>query len=374
MHKMKEKTLYAQAYDKRVKGKYEESVSLFHKLLAQEPEHFIAWNAVGTAYKHLRKFDKAMMCYDRSLELSPNFESAQWNKNLLLLLLGKNGKLEYHWLQPGHRLSGVTKIREDYPQPIWDGEALEGTLMLQSQHGLGDVIQFIRYAGIAKTLCDKVIVETHVDLKSLFETCPYIDEVYAIGDEVPPFDAQMEIVYLPFMFDQVPQTPYLFPRDTPITEIVAIGDDYPKVGIVWQGNTNHPNDMNRSCNAHSFKKILDCAKVFSLQKGFKTRVPWFDVTTIGCIVKNMEETASAIKEMDLVISVDTSVAHLAAAMNKETWLLLPYLPDWRWGVNGSETKWYSSMTIFRQPSPGDWKSVFKDVEEKIIYQYQCGKK
>lgn len=366
--------LYNQAYNLKKEEKYEESIKMYRKVLELNPEHYESWNGAGTAYKYLKKTDKAMLCYNRSLEINPNFTPAQWNKQLLLLLLGdyKSGYLKYEWLEPGHPFSGVKKIKDSYPHPVWDGQNLRGTLLLRSQHGLGDVIQFIRYAGIAKMLCDKVIVETHAELKELLESCPYVDEVYTFKDDLPLFDAQMEIIYLPFMFEEKPSTPYLFPKDTKLTEVVKHNKSYPKIGIVWQGNINHPNDKNRSCDLRYYKMLLEYGKIFSLQKGFNNRVPWFDVVTIGSAVKTMNETASAIKNLDLVISVDTSVAHLAGAMEKNVWLILPYIPDWRWGLDKPTTIWYSSMRIFRQPSPGDWDSVFEEIEEALIYKYQYG--
>lgn len=352
----------------RLAGNFKDSLFYYQKVLSIDPEYAPAWNGSGTANKYLKKFRKAMLCYERALEIDPKLESAEWNRCLLHLLLGdyEKGKLRYGWLRPGYPLSGVEKIREEYDQPIWDGEKLNGTLLLSSQHGLGDVINFIRYAGKAKMLCKKVIVETHLELKTILKMCPYIDEVYSIGEKLPIFDKQMEIAYLPFLFKKIPSTPYIFPKSNDLGKIIASSTKYPNVGIVWKGNPNHPNDIHRSCHLNYFEPLLDYCKLFSLQKD--TIAKNKDIVSFGPVLKSMADTAGIVKELDLVISVDTSVAHLAGAMGKPVWLLLPYLPDWRWGYAGCRTHWYKSMEIFRQSQIGNWESVFEEVIASIIFK------
>lgn len=331
-----------------------------------------AYVNLGMACHDMGRYDEASEAYEKTMRINPNNPDAHWNLALLLLLHGEfeRGWEEYEW-----RWQRQATPPRPFVQRLWDGSTLAGrTILLHAEQGLGDTLQFVRYIQHVKARGGRVIVECQAPLAKLVSTCDGVDEVVVQGSPLPPFDVHAPLLSLPRIFqtriNSVPnQTPYLKVPDQNHARILAAISSNPgqlKVGIVWAGRPTHPNDRNRSCEFALFRPLSMLAniKLFSLQKGERCS----DLATnavsainLGDMLNDFSDTAAAISRLDLVISVDTSVAHLAGALGKPTWVLLPHVPDWRWMLTDEKTPWYPHMRLFRQHQAGDWSTVFERV-------------
>lgn len=335
-----------------------------------------AYVNLGIACHNLAQYGDAREAYENTIRINHGNPDAHWNLGLLLLLHGEfeRGWEEYEW-----RWRRTATPPRAFKQPLWDGAKLAGqTILLHAEQGLGDTLQFIRYAQHVKESGARVIVECHAPLARLIDACNGVDEVVVQGTPLPSFDTHAPLLSLPRLFqtqiNNVPnQTPYLKAPERNHAGIAAAISANPgqiKVGIVWAGRPTHPNDHNRSCELALFRSLSmqTNIKLFSLQKGERCMdLASNEVTAVdlGDLLTDFSDTAAAIAQLDLVISVDTSVAHLAGAMGKSTWVLLPHVPDWRWMLTGDETPWYPHMRLFRQRQPGDWSGVFEQVAEAL---------
>jgi hypothetical protein len=260
--------------------------------------------------------------------------------------------------------------------PRWDGRPIPGqTLFLHAEQGYGDGIQSARYAALARVRCGRVILECRPELKSLFVHSAVAEEVIAYGEAIPPFDTYISVISLPgplgITLETIPgQTPYLkAPRRTPPLGAPA---GHLKVGLVWAGSPTHRDDANRSVALEMLAPVLATPGVtfFSLQMPVPRRdegkLKDFPSLIQAGPFPDYLATASAVLEMDLVISVDTSVAHLAGALGKPVWTLLQFAPDWRWFAQfGEKTPWYPTMRLFRQPWRGAWGPVIETVAGEL---------
>jgi Flp pilus assembly protein TadD len=310
--------------------------------------------------------------YKRLFGVDPS-EKKVWNlacRNLLL------GHLRLGWEQyesRWHEASLVMRPRElMLAQPQWTGEPFEGkTLLLRWEQGLGDVIMFVRYAPMVKARGGRVLLEVAEPLVDLLATCPGIDEVLRDGDPVPTFDLQLPLLSLPRIFQtdlhSIPaETPYLsvperVPHREGIDRILAATGGYLRVGLVWAGNPKHINDAERSIPP-TLLKPLEALPV--AWHGFQTEpggeLPFPRIIPMGPVVRaSFSDTAYALSRMDLVITVDTAVAHLAGALGLPTLLLVTAIPDWRWLMDRTDSPWYPTLRIYRQPEPGNWASVIE---------------
>jgi len=249
------------------------------------------------------------------------------------------------------------------------------TILLHSEQGIGDTIQFVRYAKAVAGRGGRRILECQPGLKKLLEGVPEFDAVYGEGEDLPEFDVHAPLLSLPHIFGTTMETipsdiPYIQgPENSEISEKISSRANHLKVGLVWAGNPGHTNDRNRSIPLASFEPIFDLKGIqfYSLQVGEgRKQIGHFHYQDkIIDLNPDFSATASAIDQLDLVISVDTSIAHLSGAMGRPTWTLLPFVPDWRWLMNRDDTPWYPGMRLFRQPEIGDWESVILKVSESL---------
>jgi tetratricopeptide (TPR) repeat protein len=337
-------------------------------------------NNLGFAYFKKGDFFNAMNFYKEALRLDCNFAEAHWNHALFLLLTGNfiEGWEEYEWRS--RTKNAISDLRE-FQQPRWNGShSPNSTMFLHAEQGFGDTIQFIRYISLVAPRCKEVIVECQKDLIPLIRAVKGVHKVIAHGDQMPDFDIHCPLLTLPFIFqttlDSIPgDVPYLI-ADPSLTqkwkEELGKAKGRLRIGIAWAGNPSHLNDRNRSCRIEDLIPLLQTGGVtyFSLQKNMtieqdKHLQKETNIIELTENIKDFSDTAAIIENLDLVISVDTSVAHLAGALGKPVWTLLPFVPDWRWMLNREDSPWYPTMRLFRQTSRGDWISVVERVRKEI---------
>jgi hypothetical protein len=266
--------------------------------------------------------------------------------------------------------------RNRFAQPRWQGEPLAGkTILVHAEQGLGDTIQFARYLPLLAAQGARVLVEAQAPLKTLLESLPGELEFFVRGESLPPFDVHCPLLSLAHGFGTelatIPSaTPYLAAPSEALSRWAMRFpvSTQPRVGVVWSGNPRHENDHRRSLSFDEFRPVLMAPGIefFSLQKNAKpadaaalAALP--HVTDLGSELATFADTAAVIAHLDVVIAVDTSVAHLAGALGKPVWVLLPFAPDWRWLLGRDDSPWYPSARLFRQPRIGDWQTVAAEV-------------
>ncbi|HJT75918.1 MAG TPA: DUF6165 family protein [Gemmataceae bacterium] len=315
---------------------------------------------------------EALACYERALALNPDYVEAHLHRGLALLLVGRwcEGWPEYEW-----RWRMKNFPRRDFAQPRWDGSPLGGrTILLHAEQGLGDILQFIRYAPLVQERGGRVVVEAPGGLLPLLRTCPGIDQLVPKQAPLPPFDVQAGLLSLPGILGTTPDTiparvPYLT-ADRERVERWRKKFDGPefKVGVAWQGSRTFHWDRYRSIALAHFAPLARVAGVqlISLQKGHgseQRQEVSFAVTDLGDELDtkggSFLDTAAIMQCLDLVITSDTATAHLAGALGVPVWLALPVSPDWRWLLGRDDCPWYPTMRLFRQRRLGEWDEVFE---------------
>ena len=345
------------------------------------PNYFEAWSNKGFTLHELHRFDEAIAHYDRALSINPNYFDALWNKSLSLLIQGdfESGLLLYESRWLSYKASEAAG-RRSFEKPTWLGkESLEGkTILLYGEQGLGDFIQFCRYVQLVSKNGGRVILEVPKSLATLLKDLPGISLLVILGDELPSFDFVCPIMSLPLALganlETIPSKNSYIASDP---EKVAkwqlrLGEKRKKrIGLVWSGSASHKNDHNRSLTLTDMLKHLPPNfEYVSLQKevreGDRDALTSSDVKHYGDQLVDFSETAALCDLMDIIISVDTSVAHLAGALGKTTWILLPYVPDWRWLLDRDDSPWYSSIRLYRQETAGKWDEPLKKVSVDLI--------
>ena len=351
-----------------------DAIECFEKALSLKPDFAEAHNNLGKAQMDIGSHGAAEASFSKALSLRAGYDNAEYNRSLLLLL---RGDFPGGWAGYQKRLvegSPLALPDRGFRQPLCDGSDLSGKrILLYEEQGVGDSIQFIRYA---KTLSDKgahVIVECQPDLKALLATAPGVKAVFLPPQPMPGFDVHTPLLSLPYLcgadMDSLPaDVPYLSGEGG--WELPVPGDI--NIGLVWAGNPDHKNDRNRSIDVARFKPLLGVmdTRFYGLQVGAAPQDPakagiGEGITDLSPRLVDYAETAAAIAALDLVISVDTSVAHLAGAMATPVWLLLPKVPDFRWMLDRDDSPGYPTMRLFRQPEQGDWDSVFEAVAARL---------
>ncbi len=368
-------------------GRLEESALNFKTALKIDPNYVDAHNNLGETWRYLGEYDKALESTNKALSLSREYPMARWNRSFLYLLTGdfKKGWPEYEWRW---RKPNVP-VRKFETGSAWDGSALNGkTVFVYEEQGMGDTLQFIRYLPLIKEAGGKVILEVLPPLLRLVLSFEGFDRLWAGIRNVDTrptdrFDYHVPIMSLPGIFNtdihSVPASvPYLH-ADPQLARVWARRMEDQggfRIGIVWAGHPDHNNDYNRSVHLSRFAplKKIEGISLYSLQKDKYDR--WTDMDPsdlfkkdLGDDIIDFADTAAIMENLDLVISVDTSVVHLAGAMGKPIWTLLPFSPDWRWMLDRDDTPWYPTMKLFRQPGQGEWEPVFNRVKlelEKLL--------
>ncbi|MGN6727344.1 MAG: tetratricopeptide repeat protein [Tepidisphaeraceae bacterium] len=365
----------------RSSRRHEEAFASLQKALELKPDYTEAYNNLGIICTQMERFPDALAAFDRALFLRPDYPEAHANRGLVYLLLGdfQRGWSDYEWRWQGK--NGLK--RRKYAGKPWDGSPLAGKrILLYFEQGLGDTFQFIRYARELKARGATVIFECQRNTREILSRTPGIDELVVRGEKPPACHFYAPVLGLPGLcqtdLQNLPRRiPYIFTDPAIAWEWKQRLAKMPglKVGIVWQGNPEHKGDKNRSIPLTTFEPLAKVPGVtlVSLQKNFGVEQiaglqGRFSLTDFGGISENCDgfiRTAAIIASLDLVISADTSVAHLAGAMGVPVWVALQTSPDWRWLLEREDTPWYPTMRLFRQQEPGNWEEVFARITNAL---------
>jgi tetratricopeptide (TPR) repeat protein len=342
--------------------------------LRLKPVLSAAHQALGMIRMLRGQCQEALDHYASALAIEPREAAAHRNLAIVQLLLGRyeSGWAEYEW-----RWQCAEAANRSFPQPLWDGSPLLGnTVLLHAEQGLGDTLQFVRYAPLVRERGGRVILACQRALLPLLRNCPGVDELMALGESLPAFDVHAPLISLPRIFgttlDTIPaRVPYL---DIDATRTEHWRDELAsiegfKVGIAWQGSPQFRFDRYRSMPLAEFAPLAEVAGValISLQKGYgseqvaarRGRLPIIDLGPRLDESGAFLDTGAVMKNLDLVITSDSATAHLAGALGIPVWLATPYAPDWRWLLDRDDSPWYPTMRLFRQRQRGDWRTVFR---------------
>jgi len=361
-------------------SRYDEAVGCCRQALEFAPTNSRLHYLLGLNLHLQGLYLEAVAGYDHAVRLRPDFAEAQWNRAQLKLLLGafaEGWRLhEWRW-----KAGASKQYARDFPHPLWLGEpSIAGrTLLVHAEAGIGDTIQFCRYLPMVEATGARIVFEVQSALASLVSSLPCRFTLVHGGQEIPPFDLHCPLMSLPLAFRTEMATipaavPYLHADDARRQQWRdRLGEKRgPRVGLVWAGNPEHGNDRNRSVALQTLACLFDLPVEFhSLQREYRDG----DEAWLGRQapllrdhrheLNDFADTAALVAELDLVISVDTSVAHLAGALGRPVWILLPFVPDWRWLLERTDSPWYPSATLFRQPRLDDWDSVVGKVRDEL---------
>lgn len=360
---------------KRFQGDLVEAEAYLKKACKVHPNEADFAFSLGSCYLFIEAIERALECFERAIELNPKKKSYRVYKAFALFHLGR---LDEAWHEYENRLDLDELQDANYARPRWHGEAMSGQpLLLIPEQGMGDNLQFVRYAELAASQGARVIVMTHKSLLRLFESLKGVDAVVNSIPEAKNFHRYSPLMSLPLVFgtaaEDVPQNvPYLRAPEDLITIWHERLSRYPglKVGLCWRGNPRHVNDKFRSSSLEEMATLLDTpgCTFFSLHNarpGDEQELP-AGLIDIGVDFKDFADTAAAIDALDLVISVDTSVCHVAGAVGCSTWTLIARGPDFRWGLNVETTPWYPTMKLYRQEVLGDWSPVYARIRKDLL--------
>ncbi len=360
-------------------NRFEEALAYCDRAINMQPDHADAHNNRGIALHGLRRFDESIESYQEAISLRPDLASAHVNLALCQLIIG-DFERGFRGYERRWKNDDFPSPRRNFSQPLWLGrEDISGrTILLHAEQGLGDTIQFCRYAALVADTGARVALEVHAPLKFLLADLKGIDRIVAKGEALPDFDVHCPLLSLPLAFEtRLDTIPAAVPYITPSPSAAAAWDEMlgprtgPRVGLVWSGNAIFKNDHNRTIGLAALRPLLKPDISFvSLQKDIRDddRLVLEELAMIrhfGDDLLDFSDTAALTSLMDLVISVDTSVAHLAGAMGVPTWVLLPEIPDWRWLLNRDDSPWYPSVRLFRQRTQGDWAPVIDDIAQAL---------
>lgn len=364
---------------------YEEAIKNYDDAISIDLKFFDAIYNKGLVLQQIGEHDDALRCYENVLLVNPEHIPARWALSLCQLLLGDltNGFINYEIRFKNREISSSFTTR-DLKSPIWlgDQDIKDKIIFVYHEQGLGDTIQFSRYIETLSNIGAKVIFEVQKPLTKLLSSNNIdTDRVTIIsdGDEIPEHDYRCSLLSLPLALktnlNNIPKrTKYISSPDQYLEkwEKILGKKNKNRIGVVWSGNKDHKNDINRSIPLNIFSDFfLDNCEYYSLQKevresDFSLLKSHDQIIHLGDQLTDFMDTAAACDLMDLVITVDTSVAHLSAALGVNTWVLIPFNPDWRWLLNRNESPWYPTIKLFRQQKPGDWTSALTEVKTSLI--------
>jgi tetratricopeptide (TPR) repeat protein len=359
-------------------GRYAEAIDACDRALAVAPEHPSAWLNRGRALAQLNRPDDAIVSYGKALAIRKDYADAHFNSALALLTRGEyhGGFQEYEWRW---RRTGMP-AQKSRGKLLWLGEypLARKSILLHAEQGLGDTIQFARYVPRLAASGATVVLEVQPELKSLMKTLEGAATVIARDEPLPPFDVHCPLGSLPLALKTEPsavpaQIPYLAADDMRRAKWSARIETLPRprIAIAWSGNPSHDNDRNRSIAFARLAPLFAAPASFvSIQRDVRGEdaAPFASekrVTHIGDELEDFSDTAAVLALCDLVIVVDTAPVHLAGAMGRPVWVLVPFAPDWRWGRDGETTPWYPTARLFRQTSLDDWDGVIARVGDEL---------
>lgn len=396
-------------------GRHEEAIAAYHRALKLSPRFTIALNNLGNTYQSLCRFSEAIACFDSALEIEPDYVNALKNKGTALTWAGRLEAAEECYgeglvLAPDdpelHKNLGIIRLlqgrfaegwsgyewrwrtgemgSQDLATPRWDGQSLEGkTILLTAEQGFGDTIQFVRYAAVLKNRYDdcRVVVACQNELLPLLGSFQGADLV--VDRAIRPFpehDCFCPLLSVPAVIEEREETipgdgPYLGVDEKLVVEWGKRLSPYQgfRIGVVWQGNPKHQADRRRSFSLGELGPLatLSGVDLFSLQKGegknqIDLQKGHVEVTDLGAELETFTETAAVLRNLDLLVTADTAIAHLAGALGAPVWLALPKVPDWRWLLEREDTPWYPGMRLIRQHEAGNWADVFERIAEELL--------
>ena len=353
-------------------GLFGEAISSYQKAIQLNPNYVDAYNNLGIALQDNRQIEEAIASYKEALSIDPDDAVTHWNLSQAFLLSGnfKDGWKEYQW-----RLRVKDFHTVDFHRPMWDGSDISGqTILLQAEQGFGDNIQFIRYAPMVAQSGAKVIVRCPEELKSLLRNVEGVEQAISYTERTPKYDFYCYLPSLPFILGTTVETipvriPYI--KADPLLvqwwmdKLKEDGTGL-KIGLVWAGREQRSFSLNLFSPLSIMKDVI----FYSLQKGEAAKQAENSPGNMQIIdytgdINDFSDTAAFITNLDLIISVDTAVAHLSGALGRPVWTLLPSVPDWRWMLTREDSPWYSTMRLFRQSSNGDWEPVVRIVAEEL---------
>ncbi|MGD0387893.1 MAG: tetratricopeptide repeat protein [Tepidisphaeraceae bacterium] len=361
-------------------GNFDEAIAAFRQALRLSPDHAKAWDNLGIALMSQGRLEEAVTAFTNAIRIEPESDDAQWNLAWALLLAGNFEKgwpqYEMRW-----RSSNFRGARRDFAQPQWDGGDLHGRrILLHAEGGIGDTVQFIRYAPMVAGRGGRVIVSCQPEMVQLVRSCAGVEESLASGEPLPPFDVHCPLMSLPLAFktdlQSIPSTtPYLkadADRLAAWSTRLPPDPDHPRIGLAWAGRPENPNDRNRSIRLDQLAPLsaLKQARFFSLQKGpaaaqSRRPPPGMELIDYTDDLHDFSDTAAMLAHLDLIVTVDTAVAHLAGALARPVWVMLPYVPDWRWMLDRDDSPWYPTMRLFRQRTMGDWSGPIAEISRQM---------
>jgi Flp pilus assembly protein TadD len=356
----------------RALGRLEDAIASYERALRLRPDFVGPLVNRARTLRDLGRLDAALAGNARALAVAPDLAQAHLNQAMLHLLHGDfaRGFPEFEWRWHDPQLAGA---RRDFGVPQWRGDTdLAGrTLLIHAEQGLGDTLQFVRYAPLAAQRGARVLLEVQPSLRTLVASLPGGVEVLARGAALPPVDLHCPLLSLPLAFGTRLETipagpPYLRPDPARIAHWrEQLGPRTGlRIGLVWSGNPDHNNDRSRSLPLAALQPLFPLGREFvSLQQDIRPadlatlQAAGLPLRHFGEALHDFMDTAALASCVDLVIAVDTAGAHLAGAIGRPLWLLLPWIPDWRWLLERSDSPWYPSARLFRQPRRGDWDAV-----------------
>ncbi|QEH34215.1 lipoprotein NlpI [Aquisphaera giovannonii] len=363
----------------QMRGLFPEAEACYHRAIELNPRYVGAHDNLGLVLQGQNRIDEALAMFDRACELDPDNADVRMNRAYALL---QKGDFVRGWEAYEARWNCNEHLRSNLPLPIWEGQPLAGkTILIRAEQGIGDSIQFLRFIRLVAERDACVAFCCPPSLFELARSCPEISKVYP--DDHPPDDpdivCQAALMSLPYILGTASSTladrlPYFTVDPARAARWAGAIPAHPglKVGIAWQGNPGHKKDYQRSFPLARFEPLaaIPGVRLFSLQRHhgadqLETLGGRFPITDLGRDCHDVMDTAAAILNLDMVIACDTAVAHMAAALNKPTWILLPFAAEWRWLMHRPDSPWYPSARLFRQPRWGDWDAAFGDVTREL---------
>lgn len=358
-------------------GRTDAAAEIAEKLVAEQPHLVEPWNVLHYCSFERGDFARAEECTREAMRRDPSDRNANWNSAVHTLLHGDLAE-GFRQFESRKRLVSVVFSSRRYAAPEWDGSPLEGrSIFVHAEQGLGDAIQFVRYAKLLKARgAGRVIVECSPTATALLHGVEGVDELVVPGTPLPPFDVHAYLMSLPLLLRttlaNIPaDVPYLAAPSRAVAEFVRTTGAGLRVGLAWAGNPSHQRDLVRSLSLETLAPMFGAEGVtfFSLQKGPAARqlstLQGANIVDLDPQLSDLADTAAAINELDLVIAVDTAVAHLAGALGKPVWVLLPHVPDWRWMLAREDSPWYPTMRLFRQPAVTAWAPAIASVAREL---------
>jgi tetratricopeptide (TPR) repeat protein len=383
-------------------GRVDEALAAYQQAIAIQPDYVGALCNLGNQYHRLNQMDRAIPIFREAIAIDPNSDLAHNHLSQSLLMSGQfpEGWKEYEWRWK-NKDSGL--VLPDFPQPLWDGRPLHGKkILLYAEQGFGDTLQFVRYAEMVAARGGDVALRCPPELVALLASAPGISRLVTAGQPQPPFDVHCPLLSLPGVFqtriETIPNNvPYL-KADPKLVEIWSrrLGDasagaidsvdqsrhpgDNPRdprkplrIAIAWAGRPAFTGDKTRSMKLRQLAPLATIPNItfYSLQKGppaeqANTPPPGLNLINLGPDLRDFADTAAVMSLMDLILTTDTSIPHLAGALGLPVWTMLQFAPDWRWLLDRDDSPWYPTMRLFRQPKPGDWDSVMNAVTGAIM--------